>query len=173
MECWCHLDRPRGSDICPHLAHSELSYSSWHHFSPRSITICFAGSIRNALASWTLVLEWSRHNQLGKTVLCKHNTCARSRLTDPQHAALGPIWRVKYPSRFERDALCCDILLPSHGPAKNPFRVRLANVHLDSANQSFSPPSPALHHHFLPPCYRSWSGGWRFQPCPSWWWYAC
>jgi len=44
-----------------------------------------------------------------------------SRLTDPQNAALGPIWRVKYPSRFERDALCCDILLPSHGPAKTPY----------------------------------------------------
>jgi len=55
-----------------------------------------------------------------------------SRLTDPQNAALGPIWRVKYPSRFERDALCCDILLPSHEPAKKPPRVRLTNVHLDS-----------------------------------------
>lgn len=53
-------------------------------------------------------------------------------LTDLQNTALGPIWRVKYPSRFERDALCCDILLPSHGPAKNPPRIRLINVHLDS-----------------------------------------
>lgn len=28
-------------------------------------------------------------------------------------AALGPVWRVKFPSRFERDALCCDLSLPS------------------------------------------------------------
>lgn len=60
--------------------------------------------------------------------------------TDSQQASLGPIWRVKYPSRFEREALCCDILLPSksHGPGSgnnnddNPRRVRLVNVHLDS-----------------------------------------
>lgn len=44
-------------------------------------------------------------------------------------AALGPIWRVKYPSRFERDALCCDILLTSSGSLS---RVRFINVHLDS-----------------------------------------
>lgn len=37
----------------------------------------------------------------------------------------GPIWRVKYPSRFSRDALCCDVL---HQNA----RIRLVNVHLDS-----------------------------------------
>ncbi|PLN86888.1 hypothetical protein BDW42DRAFT_189805 [Aspergillus taichungensis] len=43
----------------------------------------------------------------------------------------GPIWRVKYPSRFERDALCCDIFLPSS--ESSPLsRVRLINVHLDS-----------------------------------------
>lgn len=68
----------------------------------------------------------------GKQSFASITLVSRSRLTDPQNAALGPIWRVKYPSRFERDALCCDILLPSHGPAKNPLRVRLANVHLDS-----------------------------------------
>ncbi|KAN0072632.1 Endonuclease/exonuclease/phosphatase [Elaphomyces granulatus] len=52
-------------------------------------------------------------------------------------ATLGPVWRVKYPSRFERDALCCDIFVPSPFPAsaapRNPnARFRLVNVHLDS-----------------------------------------
>jgi tyrosyl-DNA phosphodiesterase 2 len=50
-------------------------------------------------------------------------------------ANLGPIWRVKYPSRFGRDALCCDIHIPSRpvstqAPATT--RIRLVNVHLDS-----------------------------------------
>ncbi|KAH6630501.1 Endonuclease/exonuclease/phosphatase [Chaetomium sp. MPI-SDFR-AT-0129] len=59
----------------------------------------------------------------------------------------GPVWRVPYPSRFGRDALCADIFLPSHThhsnrhPTENPnlamhnrqdHRVRLINVHLDS-----------------------------------------
>ena len=39
---------------------------------------------------------------------------------------LGPVWRVKYPSRFNRDALCCDIFW------KGTSRIRLINVHLDS-----------------------------------------
>ena len=49
-------------------------------------------------------------------------------------AAIGPIWRVKFPSHFARDALCCDIFVPSHRePATSPTtRIRLANVHLDS-----------------------------------------
>lgn len=40
--------------------------------------------------------------------------------------SFGCVWRVKYPSRFSRDALCCDILL------NNTARIRLINVHLDS-----------------------------------------
>ncbi|KAI1844344.1 hypothetical protein JX266_009438 [Neoarthrinium moseri] len=39
---------------------------------------------------------------------------------------LGPVWRVKYPSRFNRDALCCDIFW------NRTTRIRLVNVHLDS-----------------------------------------
>ena len=39
---------------------------------------------------------------------------------------LGPVWRVKYPSRFNRDALCCDIIW------NRTARIRLVNVHLDS-----------------------------------------
>ncbi|KAJ4259656.1 hypothetical protein NW762_007586 [Fusarium torreyae] len=49
---------------------------------------------------------------------------------------LGPSWRVKFPSRFGRDALCCDIFVPSlSSPADTSTKtsqLRLINVHLDS-----------------------------------------
>ncbi|KAG5915302.1 hypothetical protein E4U42_000060 [Claviceps africana] len=51
-------------------------------------------------------------------------------------AKLGPLWRLKYPSRFGRDALCCDVFVaaskttPSGSGAH--ARVRFINVHLDS-----------------------------------------
>ncbi|KAI4605612.1 hypothetical protein J4E83_010504 [Alternaria metachromatica] len=48
---------------------------------------------------------------------------------------LGTIWRVAFPSRFGRDALCCDLILNSSSKqtsGKEPTRVRLINVHLDS-----------------------------------------
>jgi tyrosyl-DNA phosphodiesterase 2 len=54
------------------------------------------------------------------------------------NAALGPIWRVKYPSHFDRDALCCDIFVlsqtepGSESKPSSPIRIRLVNVHLDS-----------------------------------------
>ncbi|KFY87166.1 hypothetical protein V500_07141 [Pseudogymnoascus sp. VKM F-4518 (FW-2643)] len=49
----------------------------------------------------------------------------------------GPVWRVKYNSRYERDALCCDVFLPSTNlesalGEEDEKRVRLVNVHLDS-----------------------------------------
>jgi tyrosyl-DNA phosphodiesterase 2 len=45
----------------------------------------------------------------------------------------GPVWRVKYPSRFARDALCCDVFVPRPvGSADDNVRLRLINVHLDS-----------------------------------------
>lgn len=53
-------------------------------------------------------------------------------------AKLGPLWRLKYSSRFGRDALCCDIFVPSRAQSSLPgnnfvyARVRLINVHLDS-----------------------------------------
>ncbi|KAE8152852.1 Endonuclease/exonuclease/phosphatase [Aspergillus avenaceus] len=50
-------------------------------------------------------------------------------LLSKSHFALGPIWRVTYPSHFGRDALCCDVFVPSCG---RHTRVRLVNVHLDS-----------------------------------------
>ncbi|KAL1876345.1 hypothetical protein VTK73DRAFT_9524 [Phialemonium thermophilum] len=56
--------------------------------------------------------------------------------SDGQTATLGsPLWRVSLPSRYGRDALCCDILVQ---PTKaldgthEAVPVRLLNVHLDS-----------------------------------------
>ncbi|KUI67704.1 hypothetical protein VM1G_02564 [Cytospora mali] len=45
--------------------------------------------------------------------------------TDLSAFSAGPVWRVKYPSRFRRDALCCDVFYYN-------TRIRLINVHLDS-----------------------------------------
>jgi len=55
---------------------------------------------------------------------------------------LGAIWRVAFPSRFGRDALCCDLVLNSSSKlpsGRRPIRIRLINVHLDSLpiNPSF------------------------------------
>ena len=55
--------------------------------------------------------------------------------SSPGGLALGRVWRVKYPSRFGRDALCCDIFVPSctKSPGETTLtRTRLINVHLDS-----------------------------------------
>ncbi|KAJ5835739.1 hypothetical protein N7447_001765 [Penicillium robsamsonii] len=46
--------------------------------------------------------------------------------------ALGPMWRVAFPSHFGRDVLFCDLFVPSPTDASSTTRVRLANVHLDS-----------------------------------------
>lgn len=56
---------------------------------------------------------------------------ARFRPPNETTATLGPVWRVKYPSRFGRDALCCDVFVPSPSPSLT-LRIRLINVHLDS-----------------------------------------
>ncbi|KAL6155442.1 hypothetical protein ACJQWK_05238 [Exserohilum turcicum] len=48
---------------------------------------------------------------------------------------LGAIWRVALPSRFARDALCCDVVFNSASENVCPgreLRIRLVNVHLDS-----------------------------------------
>lgn len=48
---------------------------------------------------------------------------------------LGGIWRVALPSRFARDALCCDVVFNSaseHVCRGRELRIRLVNVHLDS-----------------------------------------
>ncbi|POS81282.1 hypothetical protein DHEL01_v200332 [Diaporthe helianthi] len=58
-----------------------------------------------------------------------HHHPSSSPGTTPDSAwgfSLGPVWRVRFPSRFQRDALCCDILWD------RTTRIRLVNVHLDS-----------------------------------------
>lgn len=62
---------------------------------------------------------------------------SRSQFCNPSSAVkpiatISPIWRVKHSSRFERSALCCDILLPSSDITQDVSRIRLINVHLDS-----------------------------------------
>ncbi|EMD69563.1 hypothetical protein COCSADRAFT_76619 [Bipolaris sorokiniana ND90Pr] len=47
---------------------------------------------------------------------------------------LGAVWRIPLPSRFGRDALCCDMLLndsSKHTPGKRSLQIRFINVHLD------------------------------------------
>ncbi|KAF2112762.1 Endonuclease/exonuclease/phosphatase [Lophiotrema nucula] len=46
--------------------------------------------------------------------------------------SLGRIWRVPLPSRFERDALCCDLLVNKTSSRSKNLCIRLINVHLDS-----------------------------------------
>lgn len=52
---------------------------------------------------------------------------------------IGKVWRVRYHSLFGREALCCDVFIPSSSPASaaatretTEKRIRLVNVHLDS-----------------------------------------
>ncbi|KAI1771857.1 Endonuclease/exonuclease/phosphatase [Hypoxylon cercidicola] len=79
----------------------------------------------------------------GKQAFATVSLISRSRFGQArsvkEQPTLGAIWRVKYPSRYERDALCCDIFLPSSStlqvsspPAASNTRVRFVNVHLDS-----------------------------------------
>ncbi|CAG7920133.1 unnamed protein product [Penicillium olsonii] len=61
----------------------------------------------------------------------------------------GPVWRIRYPSRFARDALVCDIFLPgsNESPSDSPTKpTRLVNVHLDSLpiQPSFRPRQMAI-----------------------------
>ncbi|KAH6639889.1 Endonuclease/exonuclease/phosphatase [Boeremia exigua] len=51
-----------------------------------------------------------------------------------ENILLGAIWRIPLPSRFGRDALCCDVVLNSSTKqtGRQPLRIRLINVHLDS-----------------------------------------
>ena len=64
---------------------------------------------------------------------------------------LGAIWRISLPSRFGRDALCCDLILNTssnkHTSSTSPLRIRLTNVHLDSL-----PINPSLRPHQLSIC---------------------
>ncbi|KXG48192.1 Endonuclease/exonuclease/phosphatase [Penicillium griseofulvum] len=70
---------------------------------------------RNSFTTMTLVSKTRFASRLG---------------SDKSGFALGPVWRVEFPSHFGRDVLFCDLFIPSSTDAST--RVRLANVHLDS-----------------------------------------
>ncbi|KAJ5622656.1 hypothetical protein N7528_005888 [Penicillium herquei] len=78
--------------------------------------------------------EWGNQSFTTMTLLSKARFTGGQRM---QYPTIGPIWRVKFPSHFARDALCCDIFVPSHQKPRSsittsPTRIRLVNVHLDS-----------------------------------------
>ena len=72
------------------------------------------------------VTHWLGQQFAAITLLSRRTFSHIHRDDIPNHR-LGQIWRVRYPSRFARDALCCDIFIR---PLNT--RVRLVNVHLDS-----------------------------------------
>ena len=69
----------------------------------------------------------------------------------PTRFALGPVWRIAFPSRFQRDGLVCDLFILSSTDAASTTRVRLANVHLDSLaiNPSHRPQQLSIVSSFL------------------------
>ncbi|EUC50568.1 hypothetical protein COCMIDRAFT_32089 [Bipolaris oryzae ATCC 44560] len=71
-------------------------------------------------------------------------------LEEPWIQKIAPSGEPPLPSRFGRDALCCDLILNSsskHIPDKSPLQIRLINVHLDSL-----PINPSLRPHQLSIC---------------------
>ncbi|GAB1313547.1 hypothetical protein MFIFM68171_03757 [Madurella fahalii] len=70
--------------------------------------------------------NWAEQQFGTITLLSKHSFDHGSRANTPK-SRLGLVWRVKYPTRFGRDALCCEVFLAPTG-----VPVRLVNVHLDS-----------------------------------------
>ncbi|KAK4860882.1 hypothetical protein LT330_004613 [Penicillium expansum] len=92
------------------LSHERIRtswFSSEHENSP----------YRHPFTTMTLV---------SKTRFGSRHSSGTSRFT------LGPVWRVAFPSHFQRDVLFCDLFVPSSTDAASATRVRLANVHLDS-----------------------------------------
>ena len=85
---------------------------------------------------------WAEAPFMTVTLLSRH-TFGPSR-DDPTRAALGAVWRIRYESRYGRDALCCEIAPPSTGSGSGPGvrHVCLVNVHLDSLSDrpSLRPP---------------------------------
>ncbi|KAJ5164304.1 Endonuclease/exonuclease/phosphatase [Penicillium coprophilum] len=72
----------------------------------------------------------TRHSFTTMTLVSK--TRFRSPSSGISRFALGPVWRVAFPSHFGRDVLFCDLFISSPTDASSTTRVRLANVHLDS-----------------------------------------
>lgn len=104
------------------------------------VDIIFLQEVSRTALSTLLATPWLRENwytsesdttNWGVQLFATMTLIAKPHPDAANKPTPGPIWRVKYPSRFERDALCCDIFLPSSG-IKSLSRVRLINVHLDS-----------------------------------------
>lgn len=85
--------------------------------------------------------SWGRQPFASMTLLSRSRFQYRNKSLEK--ATLGPVWKVKYPSHFERNALCCDVFVPLSCPPTaraSPYstpssaitRIRLVNVHLDS-----------------------------------------
>ncbi|CAJ2514032.1 Uu.00g021510.m01.CDS01 [Anthostomella pinea] len=74
--------------------------------------------------------NWEGQSFASMTLLSK----SRFGCNNSDKFQLGGVWRVKYLSRFGRDALCCDVFvpLPESASGASQARVRLINVHLDS-----------------------------------------
>jgi tyrosyl-DNA phosphodiesterase 2 len=76
---------------------------------------------------------WGNQSFATMTLLSRKRFASVDSQTTPCSARLGPIWRVSYPSRFGRDALCCDIFtLSPNNSSTRLTRTRLINIHLDS-----------------------------------------
>ena len=107
-----------------------------------SVDIIFLQEVSQSALQALLEIPWLREHwysseadtiNWGRQSFASMTFVSRSWFSGSDSAALGSIWRVDYPSRFERDALCCDILLPSScGSTKSFSHIRLINVHLDS-----------------------------------------
>ncbi|KAH6973786.1 endonuclease/exonuclease/phosphatase family protein [Ilyonectria sp. MPI-CAGE-AT-0026] len=86
---------------------------------------------QNWLSSEADESNWRGHIFMTMILLSKSRFGHIHGSSSPTALGLGPVWRVNYPSRFGRDALCCDILHPSTNVDQG-SRIRLVNVHLDS-----------------------------------------
>ncbi|KAL2760652.1 hypothetical protein ACRALDRAFT_205431 [Sodiomyces alcalophilus JCM 7366] len=75
---------------------------------------------------------WSTQFIATVTLLSRQRFAPMGSGTKTGRARLGRVWRVPYPSRYDRDALCCDIFVPSPDSPRSLTRTRLINVHLDS-----------------------------------------
>ncbi|EEP82862.1 predicted protein [Uncinocarpus reesii 1704] len=91
-----------------------------------AVDILFFQEVSRPALLAILAIPWIREHWYlsdADTVNCRTQSftsvtlMSKSRFTElnsiPNRISLGPVWRVKYPSHFDRDALCCDILLPS------------------------------------------------------------
>lgn len=125
--------------------------------------IIFVQEVSRPALSALLETPWIRENwysseadtaKWGKQPFASMTLVSRAWLSHsgPNNVTLGPVWRVNYPTHFQRDALCCDVfLLPSNGStssssSSSSSRVRLVNVHLDSLpiNPSLRPRQLAI-----------------------------